>query len=65
MERRERVFRDLCIEIAKGQIGGERFNALLLQTGICLDDREWDTANKLLGRSEHIKILSQEMTAAH
>ncbi len=65
MERIERDFRDLCIEIARGEVGGDRFNTLLLQTGICLDDREWDMANKLLGHSEHIKILSLERTAAH
>jgi len=46
------AFRDLCVEIAKGELRGARFTYLLLETGVYLDEMEWDVANKLLGQSE-------------
>ena len=55
MDRQERVLRDLCIEIAKGKIRGDRFNELLLATGIFLDEHEWETANRLLAKSDQIQ----------
>ncbi|MBI2068139.1 MAG: hypothetical protein HYW02_00550 [Deltaproteobacteria bacterium] len=57
MTQKERWLRDLCIEIAIGNIGGDRFNDLLMKTGILLDEREWDTANKILGQSEILMNL--------
>jgi len=54
---REQAFRDLCIEIALGNVGGEKFNRLLLETGICLDEYEWEQANRLLGKSEEMFSL--------
>lgn len=50
MSREERLLRDLCLEIAYGRLSGRRFTDLLLQTGIHLDDDEWETANRILGR---------------
>ncbi len=54
----ERAFIALCIEVAKGNIGGERFTTLLLKTGILLDESEWDAANKLLEKSECYQIIN-------
>jgi len=54
----ERALRALCIEIAKGDIGGERFNQLLIEAGVHLDDVEWDFANRLLGRSDRLLALT-------
>lgn len=51
---RERALLDLCLEIARGNIGGERFNQLLLETGIYLDEWEWEQANRLLGQSDQM-----------
>ncbi len=48
---RDRLLRELLIEIACDRIGGQRFNDLLIATGIYLDDIEWDTANRILGRA--------------
>lgn len=56
---KERALMDLCLEIARGNIGGERFNQLLLDTGIMLDEHEWDAANRLIGRSEVVHHLSE------
>ena len=64
MQREERVLRDLCIEIAKGEIGGWRFNELLIQTGIYLDELEWEVANRLLGQSDRILSLAEATSAA-
>lgn len=54
MTREERLLRDLCIEIAHERIGGSRFNELLIETGIYLDEWEWDAANRLLGRASRM-----------
>ena len=57
MERQERILRDLCIEIARGEIRGSRFNELLIATGIYLDDHEWEAANRLLSQSDRLTSL--------
>jgi len=54
----------LCIEIAKGDIGGERFNQLLLETGVYLDDVEWEYANRLLGKSDQLRTLAYDQAVA-
>ena len=56
----ERVLMDLCIEIAKGDIGGDRFNPLLREAGVYLDDVEWEFANRLLGRSDQIQTMATD-----
>ncbi len=65
MEQQERVLRDLCIEIAKGQIGGGRFNRLLIESGVFLDDREWEMANKLLGLSDQVTQSMDSVVSSH
>ena len=65
MIEKERAFRELCLEIAQERIGGERFNELLLATGIMLDEGEWDAANRLIGQSERLQHLSQNSFIAH
>ncbi len=57
MQREEWALRSLCVAIAKDDIGGDYFNTLLLETGINLDDLEWEMANKILGRSEIYSLL--------
>lgn len=44
----------LCRELLRDDVGSERFNRLLLQSGITLDSREWNVANKILGKSDEI-----------
>lgn len=63
MQREERVLRDLCIEIAKGEIGGHRFNELLIETGVFLDEHEWQVANKILGLSDQMSCLGCDHVA--
>lgn len=60
MTRQERLLRDLCVEIALGRIGGNRFNDLLIESGIYLDEAEWETANRLLGRSSQLMNWVEE-----
>ena len=52
MEVTNELLKKLCIEIATGDVGSELFTQLLLETGIRLDDREWDAANRVLVHSE-------------
>lgn len=44
----------LCRELLRDDVGSERFNRLLLQSGITLDSSEWNVANKILGKSDEI-----------
>jgi hypothetical protein len=62
--RNERTLIALCIEIAKGDIGGDRFNQLLVEAGVYLYDVEWEFANRLLGRSDRLMSLAAEGAAA-
>lgn len=64
MQREERALRNLCIAIAKGEIGGQHFNELLLEAGVILDDQEWDVANRLLGKSDQMLSLATEVMPA-
>ncbi len=45
----------LCLEILSDNVGSDRFNMLLLQTGVRLDTIEWDVANKMLGKGDTIQ----------
>lgn len=64
IRKEERALRALCIEIAKGDIGGDRFNQLLIEAGVHLDDVEWDFANRLLGRSDRLLAYSSDGAVA-
>ena len=54
-------FRDLCEEVAQGDIGSDRFNRLWLETGIPLEGQEFEVANLILAKApenylgEHIR----------
>ncbi|OGP16319.1 MAG: hypothetical protein A3I75_00585 [Deltaproteobacteria bacterium RIFCSPLOWO2_02_FULL_50_16] len=52
MERVSILLKELCLEIATGDIAGEKFGRLLLETGVQLSDSEWDAANRVLTQSE-------------
>jgi len=65
MDKTERTLRELCIEIAKGEIRGQRFNHLLLESGIYLDEKEWEAANRLLGKSDQFSLLIDSNLVIH
>lgn len=48
----DRVFRDLCVEIASGDIGSERFNQLWIESGIPLEGWEFEVANLILAKAQ-------------
>ncbi len=50
----EKALINLCIAIAQNDICSHRFNHLLLQSGVIIDDQEWEAANKLLSLSDRI-----------
>ena len=56
--------KELCLEIILGDVGSARFNDLLLETGISLDDGEWEATNKILSKSEEMFSLSEPVEAA-
>lgn len=64
MRKEEQALRALCIEIAKGDIGGDRFNQLLIEAGVYLDEVEWECANRLLGRSDQLRTLATDSIVA-
>lgn len=47
----DKIFRDLCEEVALGDIGSERFNRLWIETGIPLEGTEFEIANHILARA--------------
>ncbi len=49
----------LCMEILNGDVDGDRFSSLLIETGINIDSYEWDVANKLLEKGEEINALKK------
>lgn len=60
--KQDQALRALCIEIARGDIGGDRFTQLLLEAGVYLDDVEWEFANRLLGRSDQLRTLALDFS---
>ena len=58
--REDRALMDLCLEIARGELQGQRFTSLLFETGVELKEFEWEVANKLLGKSDQIQSLGTE-----
>ena len=56
--------RELCLEVVQGNVGSERFNDLLIKTGIFLDDHEWFMTNRLLETSERVDYLATLTTAS-
>lgn len=65
MPYRDLYLRELCLEVARGNVGGQRFNDLLIKTGIILDDHEWVITNRLLEESEQIDHLAGLTTACY
>ena len=47
----DKTFRDLCEEVASGDIGSDRFNRLWIETGIPLEGQEFEIANLLLAKA--------------
>ena len=60
---REHYLLELCLEVARGNVGGPRFNDLLMKTGVQLDDIEWKVATKLLEETEKTDFLASWSTA--
>ncbi len=42
--------KEMCLEILSGDIDGERFGKLLLETGISIESFEWDLISKMLNQ---------------
>lgn len=49
---------ELCLGLARGDLSHERFGELLLETGVALDDREWETASRMIGLGEQMQAAS-------
>lgn len=47
--------KEMCLEILAGDVDGERFAKLLIETGIHVDTFEWDIVNKLLNQGDEIR----------
>jgi len=46
-----KIFRDLCLEVASGDIGSDTFNRLWIETGIPLEGQEFEIANMILAKA--------------
>jgi len=47
----EKNFRELCVEVASGDIGSDKFNRLWIETGIPLEGQEFEIANMILAKA--------------
>lgn len=50
----------LCLEVIKDNIQSQEFNELLLETGISLDNPEWEITNKMLSMAEDVLMTLGE-----
>ncbi len=48
----EKVLKELCVEIASGDIGTDRFNRLWIESGIPLEGFEFEVANLILAKAQ-------------
>ncbi|MFO1462551.1 MAG: hypothetical protein U1F66_02150 [bacterium] len=48
----DKVLKELCVEIASGDIGSERFNRLWIESGIPLEGSEFEVANRILTKAQ-------------
>ena len=49
----------LCLEVLGGDVDGERFGLLLMETGVNVEGLEWDIATRLLDRSDAAYSLAR------
>ena len=49
---REGVLKALCLEVAKGDLAGERFQELWIESGVPLDGEEFEIMNRLIIKAE-------------
>jgi len=49
----------LCIEVLDGDVDGDEFATLLMETGVDLDDFEWNVASRLLERGDVMNFLTR------
>ena len=49
----------LCVEVLDGDVDGDNFAHLLIETGVNLDDLEWRFATRLLERGDAMNSLAR------
>jgi hypothetical protein len=52
----DKVLKELCVEVASGDIGTERFNQLWIQSGIPLEGLEFEVANLILAKAQETTV---------
>ncbi len=52
---REGVLKALCLEVAKGDLVGERFQELWIESGVPLEGDEFEIMNQLMVKAEERK----------
>ena len=58
----DKLFKDLCVEVASGDIGSERFNRLWIESGIPLEGTEFEVANLILAKAQ--ETIKEETVAS-
>lgn len=54
------VLKQMCVEVLEGDVDGEKFAALLIESGINPEGCEWDIASKLLDRGDEMRLKLQK-----
>ncbi len=51
-----KLLRELCLEVANGDIGSENFNRLWIEAGIPLEGQEFEVANLILAKVPELSL---------
>jgi hypothetical protein len=54
------VLREMCVEVLEGDVDGEKFAMLLLESGINPEGIEWDFASRLLDRRDQMLSIERK-----
>lgn len=57
------VLREMCVSVINGEVNGERFTNLLMESGMNLEEIEWQMVTRLLGESDRINYIAGNHTS--
>lgn len=52
------ILKEMCLSVVNGDVNGEKFTSLLMESGLNLEEVEWQVATRLLGESDRIHYLA-------
>jgi hypothetical protein len=53
------LLREMCLNVVREEVGGEKFTSLLIESGMELDDIEWKIAARLLAETDRVMYIKE------